>query len=127
MPAVVRDLREMRSVAGPEEIEEFETDVFAGFVLARSATGLSDSTIRSDVSHLEQVRTHQRKRAHRAVPWRRRHPRSPPHRPPARRSLTRGPDPLHLAVVFGVTDTTAIRYSNAARHLRHTTAEIWCC
>lgn len=35
--------------------------------------------------------------------------------------------PLHLAVVFGVTDTTAIRYSNAARHLRHTTAEIWCC
>lgn len=55
--AVVRDLREMRSVAGPEEIEEFETDLFAGFVLARSAAGLSDSTIRSDVSHLEQVRT----------------------------------------------------------------------
>lgn len=55
--AVVRDLREMRSAAGPEEIEEFETDVFAGFVLARSAAGLSDNTIRSDVSHLEQVRT----------------------------------------------------------------------
>ncbi len=55
--AVVRDLREMRGVAGPEEIERFETDVFAGFVLARSAAGLSDCTIRSDVSHLEQVRT----------------------------------------------------------------------
>jgi integrase/recombinase XerD len=39
--AVVRDLREMRAEAGPEEIERFETDVFAGFVLARSAAGLS--------------------------------------------------------------------------------------
>jgi hypothetical protein len=54
--AVVRDLREVRA-AGPEEIEWFETDVFAGFVLARCAAGLSDNTIRSDVSHLEQVRT----------------------------------------------------------------------
>ncbi|MPY81523.1 MAG: site-specific integrase, partial [Actinophytocola sp.] len=54
--AVVRDLREMRDAAGPEEIARFETDVFAGFVLARSAAGLSDSTIRSDVSHLEQAR-----------------------------------------------------------------------
>lgn len=54
--AVVRDLREMRDPAGPEEIARFETDVFAGFVLARSAAGLSDRTIRSDVSHLEQVR-----------------------------------------------------------------------
>ena len=33
--AVVRDLRELRAAAGPEEIERFETDVFAGFVLAR--------------------------------------------------------------------------------------------
>ncbi len=55
--SVVRDLREMRAPAGPEEIERFETDVFAGFVLARCAAGLSDNTIRSDVSHLEQVRT----------------------------------------------------------------------
>lgn len=54
--AVVRDLREMRAAAGPEEIEQYETDVFAGFVLARSAAGLSDNTIRADVSHLEQVR-----------------------------------------------------------------------
>ena len=52
--SVVRDLREVRAAAGPEEIERFETDVFAGFVLARCAAGLSDNTIRSDVSHLEQ-------------------------------------------------------------------------
>ena len=37
--AVVRDLREMRGAAGPEEIERFEIDVFGGFVLARSAAG----------------------------------------------------------------------------------------
>ena len=34
----------------------FETDVLAGFVLARAAAGLSDNTIRSDVLHLEQLR-----------------------------------------------------------------------
>jgi hypothetical protein len=44
-------------LAGPEEIERFETDVVAGFVLARAAAGLSDSTIRGDVSPLEQVRS----------------------------------------------------------------------
>jgi integrase len=54
--AVVRDLREMRAAAGPEVIERFETDVVAGFVLARAAAGLSDHTIRTDVSHLEQLR-----------------------------------------------------------------------
>jgi hypothetical protein len=55
--AVVRDLREVRASAGPEEIERFETDVVAGFVLAWAAAGLSDGTIRGDVSHLEQVRS----------------------------------------------------------------------
>ena len=54
--AVVRDLREARAPAGPEELAAFETDVLAGFVLARAAAGLSDSTIRSDVLHLEQLR-----------------------------------------------------------------------
>ncbi|MCW2504367.1 MAG: integrase family protein, partial [Actinomycetia bacterium] len=33
--AVVRDLRERRVPVGPEEAAEFETDVLAGFVLAR--------------------------------------------------------------------------------------------
>ena len=54
--AVVRDLRDVRSPAGPDELAAFETDVLAGFVLARAAAGLADVTIRSDVSHLEQVR-----------------------------------------------------------------------
>ena len=54
--AVVRDLRDARAVAGPDELAAFETDVLAGFVLARAAAGLADATIRSDVLHLEQVR-----------------------------------------------------------------------
>ena len=33
--AAVRDLREVRDGAGPEELVDFETDVLAGFVLAR--------------------------------------------------------------------------------------------
>ena len=53
--AVVRDLREVRAPACGEEIERFETDVVAGFVLARAAAGLSDSTIRGDVSHLSDL------------------------------------------------------------------------
>ena len=54
--AVVRDLREVRAPAGPEELEVLETDVFAGFVLARAAAGLADATITSDVVNLEQIR-----------------------------------------------------------------------
>ncbi len=38
-------------------------------------------------------------------------------------ALTCGPDPLHLAAVFGLDDTTAIRYATAARQLLHTAAE----
>ena len=37
--AVVRDLREARAPAGPDELAAFETDVLAGFVLARAAAG----------------------------------------------------------------------------------------
>lgn len=55
--AVVRDLREQRTPAGPEELAEFETDVLVGFVLARALAGLADATIRGDVGHLDQVRT----------------------------------------------------------------------
>ena len=46
--AAVRDLREVRDGAGPEELVDFETDVLAGFVLARAAAGLSDGTISSE-------------------------------------------------------------------------------
>jgi site-specific recombinase XerD len=55
--AAVRDLRERRAPASPAELEEFETDVLAGFVLARASAGLVDSTIRGDVGQLEQIRT----------------------------------------------------------------------
>ncbi|MEW1674866.1 tyrosine-type recombinase/integrase [Streptomyces noursei] len=54
--AVVQDLRQVRGVPGPEELEDFETDVLAGFVLARASAGLTDGTIRGDVGHLEKVR-----------------------------------------------------------------------
>ncbi|XDK88294.1 hypothetical protein R1X32_07045 (plasmid) [Rhodococcus opacus] len=35
-------------------------------------------------------------------------------------ALTHGPDPLHLAVLFGLDETTAIRYSAAARQILQT-------
>lgn len=54
--AVVRQLHERRTPASPDEIAGFETDVFSGFVLARASAGLSDSTIRGDTGHLEQIR-----------------------------------------------------------------------
>ncbi|MDA8290228.1 MAG: tyrosine-type recombinase/integrase [Actinomycetota bacterium] len=55
--AVVRDLREYRAPASSEELEEFEVDVLAGFVLARASAGLTDGTIRGDLSNLDQLRT----------------------------------------------------------------------
>jgi integrase len=55
--AVVRDLRQHRAPTTPEELADFETDVLAGFVLARASAGLADATIRGDVGHLEQIRT----------------------------------------------------------------------
>jgi hypothetical protein len=54
--AVVRDLREYRAPVSEEELAEFETDVLAGFVLARASAGLVDGTIRSDTNHLELIR-----------------------------------------------------------------------
>jgi site-specific recombinase XerD len=38
-------------------------------------------------------------------------------------ALTHGPDPLHLAAVFGLDDTTAIRYATIARQLLEIPAE----
>ncbi|MFF2926987.1 integrase [Streptomyces celluloflavus] len=55
--AVVRDLRGVRPPATAEELEQFETDVLAGFVLARASAGLADGTIPGDVGHLEQMRS----------------------------------------------------------------------
>jgi len=55
--AAVRDLRVARAPVTAQDLAALETDVLAGFVLARAAAGLSDGTIASDVVHLEQVRT----------------------------------------------------------------------
>lgn len=38
-------------------------------------------------------------------------------------ALAHGPDPLHLAAVFGLDQNTAMRYANAARHLLESLAE----
>jgi integrase/recombinase XerD len=54
--AVVRDLRELRAPETAEDLADFETDVLAGFVLARASAGLVDSTIRNDTNHLELIR-----------------------------------------------------------------------
>ncbi|MGW1507190.1 tyrosine-type recombinase/integrase [Streptomyces mirabilis] len=54
--AAVRDLREFRDPVSAEELDRFETDVLAGFVLARASAGLADGTIRGDVGHLDQIR-----------------------------------------------------------------------
>ena len=54
--AAVADLRERRAPASAEELEAFEVDLMAGFVLARASAGMADGTIRADVVNLEQVR-----------------------------------------------------------------------
>lgn len=54
--APVHDLRGVRPPATPEELAEFETDVMAGFVLARAAAGMADVTISQDLIDLEQIR-----------------------------------------------------------------------
>lgn len=56
MLAAVRDLRQMRSPATPEELDDYETDLLAGFVLARASAGLADGTIPNDTNHLELIR-----------------------------------------------------------------------
>jgi hypothetical protein len=38
-------------------------------------------------------------------------------------ALVHGADPLHLAAVFGIDDTTAIKYATIARQLLETAAE----
>lgn len=49
--------RAVAHVGSVRTFEWFETDVLAGFVLARASARLTDGTIRGDVGYLEQVRT----------------------------------------------------------------------
>ena len=52
----MRDLRELREPSSADQVADFETDVLAGFVLARASAGLADSTIRNDTGHLDLIR-----------------------------------------------------------------------
>ena len=52
----MRDMRELREPSSGDEIADFETDVLAGFVLARASAGLADSTIRKDTGNLDLIR-----------------------------------------------------------------------
>ncbi|MFE5740143.1 hypothetical protein [Streptomyces celluloflavus] len=54
--AVVQDLGQARGLPTPEELEHFETNAPAGFVLVRASAGLTDGTIQGDVGRLEKVR-----------------------------------------------------------------------
>ena len=76
---------------------EFGADLLAGFVLARASAGLTDAMIRGDIGNLERVRS-----------WCCR---------PLREVEPADADPLHLAVIFGDSDTTAVRYAANARPL----------
>ncbi|MFH8383500.1 hypothetical protein ACH4E7_21545 [Kitasatospora sp. NPDC018058] len=40
-------------------------------------------------------------------------------------AMVHGPDPLHLAEVFGLDEKTATRYADSARRLLETSAESW--
>jgi site-specific recombinase XerD len=54
--ALVRDLRSARPNPTPDELDGFEQDLIAGFVLARSAAGVADSSIRGEVRAITEFR-----------------------------------------------------------------------
>lgn len=54
--AVVRDLREQRAPSTDKELAAYETDLLAGFVLARASAGLAEGTIRNDTNHRQLIR-----------------------------------------------------------------------
>src|SRR5664279_5870425 len=54
--AAVSELWTARPAESQEDLEDLETDLLAGFVLARASAGLADVTIRHDLMYLEQIR-----------------------------------------------------------------------
>ena len=54
--AVVRDLRPDLRLTSAEDVEAFEQDLLAEFVLARSSAGIVDHTIQLDVGSIVQLR-----------------------------------------------------------------------
>ncbi len=55
--APVAELRAARPAETSDSLEDLETDLLSGFVLARASAGMADQTIRHDLMYLEQVRT----------------------------------------------------------------------
>jgi site-specific recombinase XerD len=54
--AAVRDLRPQLRLETPEEVEGFEQDLLAEFVMARASAGITDATIRGDVAAVIELR-----------------------------------------------------------------------
>lgn len=52
--AVVRDIRSPRSLDTPEAAADYQQDLLAEYVLARSAHGVTDSTVRGDLAAVEE-------------------------------------------------------------------------
>jgi integrase len=54
--ALVRDLRSVRAAPTLDELDDFEQDLVAGYVLARSAAGVLDSSIQEEVRAVSEFR-----------------------------------------------------------------------
>ncbi len=54
--ALVRDLRSARPVLTDEDLDAFEQDLVAGFVLARSAAGVEDRSIQAEIRAVTEFR-----------------------------------------------------------------------
>ncbi|MEV0641633.1 site-specific integrase [Streptomyces sp. NPDC050619] len=54
--ALVRDLRSVRPDPTPEELDAFEQDLVAGYVLARAAAGVEDRSIQGEIRSITEFR-----------------------------------------------------------------------
>ncbi|MBT2511666.1 site-specific integrase [Streptomyces sp. ISL-98] len=54
--ALVRDLRSVRPTPTDEDLDAFEQDLVAGFVLARSAAGVEDGSIQAEIRAVSEFR-----------------------------------------------------------------------
>jgi hypothetical protein len=52
--AVVHDIRSPRSLGTPQAAADYQQDLLAEYVLARSAHGVCDSTVRGDLAAVEE-------------------------------------------------------------------------
>ncbi|MFD8002612.1 hypothetical protein [Streptomyces mirabilis] len=54
--ALVRDLRSVRPTATDEDLDAFEQDLVAGFVLARSSAAVEDGSIQAEIRAVSEFR-----------------------------------------------------------------------